>query len=127
MRTATKLLAALCGFGVVLGLLYWLVTGEVVGAILLLAFGCMPGIVVGYGLRHGAMRRHPPEDDAEADPRAQAGEVLGPFPAETVWPIFLVLGVITIGASLIYGLILLPPGAALFLLAIVGFTRESRG
>ncbi len=53
--------------------------------------------------------------------------MLGPFPAETVWPIFLVLGSITIGASLIYGLILLPVGGALFVWSIVGFTRESRG
>ena len=57
----------------------------------------------------------------------QAGEVLGPFPAETVWPLFLVLGTITIGASLIYGLILLPLGVVLFVWSIVGFARESRG
>jgi hypothetical protein len=126
MRTATKILTLLCGFAVLLGIVYWLVTKEAVGTVLLLSFACMPGIVVAYTLRHGMLAERRSEDDAEADPRSRAGETLGPFPAETVWPILLVLGVVTIGASLIYGLILLPLGAALFLWAVVGFARESR-
>jgi hypothetical protein len=124
---ATRFLVFLAVFAAALGLIYWFVTYEAVGAVLLLAFACMPAIVAFYAIRHGAMRDRRSEDDSEADPRTQAGEVLGPFPAETVWPVFLVLGTITIGASLIYGLILLPLGAVVFVWAIVGFTRESRG
>ena len=43
------------------------------------------------------------------------------------WPIFLVLGTIVTGASLVYGLILVPVGAALLVWSVLGFTRESRG
>ena len=127
MRIATRYLQILFVFAVVAGVVYWFVTKEAVGAVLFASFAAMPAIVAVYAIRHGAMRDRRSEDDPEADPRSQAGEVLGPFPAETVWPIFLVLGSITIGASLIYGLILLPVGGALFVWSIVGFTRESRG
>ena len=127
MKIVTRYLMALGVFAAVLGAIYWFITYEVVGAVLLVAFAGMPAIVAAYAIRHGATRDHRAEDDPEADIRAHAGEVLGPFPAETVWPIFLVLGTIAIGASLIYGLILLPVGAVVFVGAIVGFARESRG
>ena len=127
MRTATRYLVVLGVFAFALGVVYWLITREVVGTILLLAFACTPVIVAVFAIRHGSMRDRPIEDDPDADPRTQAGEVLGPFPAETVWPVFLVLGTITVGASLIYGLILLPVGVALLGWSLIGFTRESRG
>jgi hypothetical protein len=41
--------------------------------------------------------------------------------------VFLVLGVIVTGASLVYGLLLLPVGMALVAWAIAGLARESRG
>ena len=124
---ATRFLIFLGVFAAVLATIYWFITYEVVGAVLLLSFACMPAIAAVYAIRHGAMRDRRSEDDPQADPRAQAGEVLGPFPSESVWPLFLVLGTIAIGASLIYGLILLPLGVALFVWSIVGFARESRG
>ena len=127
MRTVTRFFVLLFLFAVVTGTAYWFITYEAVGAVLLLAFACMPAIVAVFAIRNGATRDQRPEDDPTADPAAQAGEVLGPFPAETVWPIFLVLGTIAIGASLIYGLILVPVGAALFVWALLGFARESRG
>jgi hypothetical protein len=127
VSTATRLFIVLGVFAFGLGVVYWLITGEAVGTILLLAFACTPAIIVGYAIMHGSLRDRGRDDDPDADPSDAAGEVLGPFPAETVWPVFLVLGTIAIGASLIYGLILLPVGVALFLWSIVGFTRESRG
>lgn len=127
MRMATRYLMVLAVFAAGLGVIYWFITYEIVGTVLLLSFACMPAIAAVFAIRHGSLRARRSEDDPEADPRAQAGEVLGPFPAETVWPLFLVLGTITIGASLIYGLILLPLGVVLFVWSIVGFARESRG
>lgn len=127
MRIATRVLTLLCGFGLVLSIVYWLVTKEAVGAVLLLTFACVPGIIVLYAARHHLASVPRTGDDPDADPRDSSGETLGPFPAETAWPALLVLGVITIGASLVYGLILLPLGAALFVWAIAGFARESRG
>ncbi|HWC70559.1 MAG TPA: cytochrome c oxidase subunit 4 [Actinomycetota bacterium] len=127
MRVATRYFVLLGVFAFLAGVVYWFITYESVGTVLFLAFACTPAIIAWFAIRHGSMRDRRPEDDADADPAERAGEVLGPFPAETVWPIFLVLGSITIGASLIYGLILVPLGAALFVWALLGFTRESRG
>ena len=127
MRTVFRLLIGLGVFGLTLGTVYWFITYESVGTVLLLAFACTPAIIAVFAIRHGSMRERRAEDDAEADPASEAGEVLGPFPAETVWPIFLVLGTIVTGASLVYGLILVPVGAALLVWSVLGFTRESRG
>lgn len=127
MRVATRYFVLLFLFASVAGIVYWFITYEAVGTILLLAFACTPAIIAVFAIRHGSMSGRRPEDDAEADPATEAGEVLGPFPAETVWPIFLVLGTIVTGASLVYGLILVPVGAALLVWAVLGFTRESRG
>jgi len=127
VRTVTKYLSILSVFAAVTAAVYWLVTYEAVGAVLLVGFCLMPLIVMLFGIRHGALRDARNEDDPGADPSRSAGETLGPFPNTTVWPIFLVLGLITVGASLIYGVILIAPGAVLMVWSIVGLTRESRG
>jgi hypothetical protein len=127
VRTATRFLVILGAFAAGLGVAYWFITYEAVGTVLLLSFALTPAIIALYAIRQGSLRDLRAEDDPDADPRSLAGETLGPFPAETVWPIFLVLGTITIGASLIYGLILLPVGVGMFCWALVGFARESRG
>ena len=54
----------------------------------------------------------------------EAGESLGSFPTGTAWPLFLVLGVLVTGASLVYGLILAPVGAVLLVWAITGLTGK---
>lgn len=126
MRTATKYMIALFVFGALLGTLYWFISYEPAGAVLLWSFSLMPLIVAAYAVYHGAMRDRWAQDDPEATAQRSSGEDLGTFPAATVWPIFLVLGVITTGASLVYGLILLPAGIGLMGWAVFGLMRESR-
>jgi hypothetical protein len=127
MTTFTRFMAALFAFGAVVGVVYWALTGELVGVMLLLGFSVMPILIGLFAYRHGRTSGEAASDDPEADPGAGAGRVLGTFPTASVWPIFLVLGVLLIGAGLIYGLILLAPGAALFIWSITGLARESRG
>lgn len=126
MKTVSRLLWVLCGFALALGTLYWFLTYEATGAVLLWMLGLMPLIVATWILRHGVATAHLAEDDPEADPDARAGESLGSFPLVSAWPIFAVLGVIAAGASLVYGLILVPAGVALLAYAIYGLMRESR-
>ena len=127
MRITSRYLWVLCVFGIGLGTIYWFITYEATGAILLWAFGLMPLIVATWINRHGLLRETAPDDDPDADPRDAAGAAVGSFPLASAWPVFMVLGVITAGASLIYGLILLVPGVALLGYAVYGFMRESRG
>lgn len=126
MRTISRLLWVLSGFALCLGTLYWFLTYEATGAVLLWMLGLMPLIVATWIWRHGLVNAHLAEDDPTADPAALAGETVGSFALSSAWPIFAVLGVMTAGASLVYGLILLLPGVALLAYAIYGLMRESK-
>lgn len=127
MRIALRYLWVYSAFGLVLGSVYFALTQEWVGAVALWFLGLMPAIVGVWWIRHGPSRAVDAADDPDADPSSSAGESLGSFPMATAWPLFLVLGVIVTGASLVYGLLLLPVGAVLLVWSIVGLARESRG
>ncbi len=126
MKTATKYLLILAVFAFGLGTLYWFLTYEVTGAVLLWALALLPLIVATYAVRHGAFSGARAEDDPDATPAGAAGTQVGSFPMGTAWPIFFVLGVVVTGAGLIYGLILVPAGVVLIGWAILGLMRESR-
>ena len=127
MRIALRYLWVYSAFGLVLGSVYFALTQEWVGAVALWFLGLMPAIVAVWWIRHGPSGSVRAADDPDADPSSSAGESLGSFPMATAWPLFLVLGVILTGASLVYGLLLLPVGAVLLVWSIVGLARESRG
>jgi hypothetical protein len=127
VKIASRLLWVYSGFGLGLGTLYYALTQEWVGSMALWFLGLMPAIVALWWSLHGPSRDVLLADDPDADPASSAGESLGSFPMTTAWPVFLVLGVIVTGASLVYGLLLLPVGAAMLVWAIVGLARESRG
>jgi hypothetical protein len=126
VRTATWMMLALFAFGAISGTIYWFVTYEPAGTFLLWSFALMPLIVAGYLVLHGAVRARSLEDDPDATPDRAAGQELGTFPAASAWPLVLVLGSITVGASLVYGLLLLPVGLAVTALAVLGLMRESQ-
>jgi hypothetical protein len=127
VRTWIRYLWGLSAFAFGLGTIYWFITYEWTGAVLLWAMSLMPSIVAMWATRHGLARSGAEEDDPEADPGASAGTSVGSFPLTTGWPVVLVLGVVVVGAGLVYGLILLPAGVGLMGWAIFGLMRESRG
>jgi hypothetical protein len=128
VRIALRYLGSYAGFGLGLGTGYYLLTDEWVGSTMLWLLGAMPAIVGLWWLRAGSSPAVRASDDPDAgEPASAAGESLGWFPATTGWPVFLVLGVIVTGASLVYGLLLLPVGAVLVIWALIGLVRESRG
>ena len=125
MRTGTKYFIALSAFGFGFGTLYWFLTYEPVGSILLWSLGLTPLVITAWVIRRRAFGGLGPQDD-DAPPAAGAGEPVGSFPQASVWPVFLVLGVIVTGAALVYGLLLLPVGIVIWAVAVVGLVRESR-
>jgi hypothetical protein len=112
-------------YGVTVGTLYYLLTEEWVGSILLWLIGVAPLIVVAYAVRRHTFRQTALQDDPNADPAVAAGEEVGEFPTSSAWPVFLVLGVVVTGAALVYGLLLLPLGIAVLGVAVIGLVRES--
>jgi Cytochrome c oxidase subunit IV len=125
MRIALRYLWILGIFGLGLGTLYWFLSDEVVGAVALWFFGVMPLIVATWWTLRGTDAAVSASDDPDASPQDRTGHVVGSFPLMTAWPVFLAMGVIVIGASLVYGLILLPVGAALLVWALIGLARET--
>jgi hypothetical protein len=126
VRTGTKYFIALSAFGFGFGTLYWFLTYEPVGSILLWSLGLTPLVITAWVIRRRAFDGLGPQDDDDAPPAAGAGEPVGSFPQASIWPVFLVLGVIVTGAALVYGLLLLPVGIAIWAVAVVGLVRESR-
>jgi hypothetical protein len=120
------MMLALFAYGAIVGTIYWFVTYEPAGTLLLWSFSLMPVIVAGYLVRHGSVRARTLEDDPEATPEKAAGQELGTFPSASTWPVVLVLGSIAVGTSLVYGLLLLPVGLGVMLLAVLGLMRESQ-
>ena len=120
------MMLALFAFGAISGTIYWFVTYEPAGTILLWSFSLMPLIVAAYLVLHRGLRVRTQADDPQARPDRAAGQELGTFPAASTWPVVLVLGSITVGASLVYGLLLLPVGLGAMALAVLGLMRESR-
>jgi hypothetical protein len=127
VRFALRYLWVYSAFGLGLGTLYYVLTEEWVGSVALWFLGLMPAIVAIWWTVHGPSDDVAHADDPDADPGASAGSTVGSFPMASAWPAFLVLGAIVTGAALIYGLILLPVGAAILAWAIVGLASESKG
>jgi hypothetical protein len=127
VRTVYRLLVGLGLFGLTVGTIYWFVTYEITGSVLLWTFGLMPLIVAGWihrRLRAGTASIS--ADDPGASPADDAGAVVGSFPAGSVWPLFLALALLALGAALVYGAILVPLGVLLVAFAVLGMMRESR-
>jgi hypothetical protein len=127
VRIVFRLLVGLGAFGITLGTIYWFVTYEVTGSVLLWTFGLMPLIVAAWihrRLRAGTASTS--ADDPGATPADGAGELVGSFPAGSVWPLFLALALLALGAALVYGAILVPLGVLLVAFAVLGMMRESR-
>jgi hypothetical protein len=127
VRIVFRLLVGLGAFGLGLGTIYWFLTYEVTGSVLLWTFGSMPLIVAAWihrRLRAGTASTS--SDDPEATPADDTGELVGSFPVGSVWPLFLALALLALGGALVYGAILVPLGALLVTFAVLGLMRESR-
>jgi hypothetical protein len=126
MRTAVRYFGGLAVFAFVLTAIYWFRTREWAGTLLLAFFGIVPSILVAWSIVHGRTRESMTSDDPDATPQQAAGEAIGSFPMVSAWPVFFVLGTVVAAAGLVYGLILVPAGAAVMVWAVVGLMRESR-
>jgi cytochrome c oxidase subunit IV len=131
VRTLAKTFLAVAAYLVAIATVYWFVTYEEAGTLLLIGAGLMVALVAAYLARRGALERHPsgpaaPEDDPEASPRGFAGSAVGSFPFSSAWPIVLVGGFVVTALGILFSVILLPIGVVLAGVAILGLMRESQ-
>jgi hypothetical protein len=129
VRTLTKVFLGVAGFAAAVAAVYWFVdVSEEEGRVLLILWAVMAATIGGFLLYHGTLRDRPPapEDDDATTPASEAGREVGAFPFSSMWPIVFVGGIVVVGASLIYGMLLLPVGTAIVVIAVLGLMRESR-
>ena len=111
-------------FGLV-GLVYWLLSYEDAGSVMLLGtflLGCVPGF---YYLWWSRRMNPRPADNPDATLEDGAG-VVGAFPGSSIWPFVLGLGATFVALALVFGAWTLGVGLFLAVSALVGVVYESR-
>lgn len=128
MRTLERTFVVVAGYLVAIAIVYWFLTYERAGTLLLLGTAAMLALLAWYVVRRGGTATEPPapEDDPDAEPRDAAGTPVGSFPFSSVWPIVFVVGVVIAVLGALYTAVLLPMGLVLGGLAVLGLMRESR-
>jgi hypothetical protein len=111
----TRVFLLMAAFGIAIGVVYWFLSYEVAGTVLLLAFGAATGLIAARlvadpaaaTVRRMARERSAPTTDA---PGGGTGEIDRPFgdesgrlPAVTIAPFVLGLGVATAATSVVFG------------------------
>ncbi|MGH2572411.1 MAG: aa3-type cytochrome oxidase subunit IV [Actinomycetota bacterium] len=125
MKTEVKLFAFSGFFSLLVAAVYWLLSYERAGSVLLLFMFLAPLFVGGYlAYRGGRLRRA--EDEPDADHSSHAGEPIGHFHSTSLWPFLMGLGVALFLEGFVFGLWLALVGVVLFALAGLGLMRESR-
>lgn len=124
MRTAAKVFLGSAVFSLVIATVYWLVSSEPAGTILLASMVLAPGLMAGFAALAAGGPGRAPEDRANALPGAAAGQPVGTFTPRSAWPAILALGSLFVAGGLVFGMWLLLPAGALFALALVGLARE---
>jgi predicted membrane-bound spermidine synthase len=125
MRTEAFTFLSIAVFSAVIGLVYFITSGEPTGSVLLgvtSILGLLPGI---YLYRQSRVMEPRPSDRPDALPGDEAGPV-GSFPASSIWPFVIAGGVALTGVGLVFGLWSALPGLVLVAIAFVGGSLESR-
>jgi hypothetical protein len=101
VRTESRFLIGAGAFGAFVGIVYWFLSYEQAGFVMLLFMGLASSFIGGYLLwkMHSVSRA---EDDPDADHAASAGVVAGRFSAGSIWPLVMALGLVsaTVGLML---------------------------
>jgi Cytochrome c oxidase subunit IV len=125
VKTWAKIFLFSAAFSLVVAAVYWYLSYERAGSVLLL-FMYLASLFLGVYLAPRWWRARPQEDDPEASHEAAAGAEVGRFSAGTVWPFVFALGALIALQGFIYGVWLLAPGLLLCAGACLGLTLQSR-
>jgi cytochrome c oxidase subunit IV len=125
VRTEPRFLLGAGGFAVLVGIVYWFLSYEDAGFVLLTLMGLASALIGGYLLYRGhALRR--PEDDPDAEYSSDAGAVVGRFSSGSIWPLVMGIGTATALQGFIFGAWLVGFGLVIFAWAAIGLMLESR-
>jgi hypothetical protein len=123
MRTGAKVFLGSATFALVISMIYWFVTSEPTGTALLVSMILAPGLMAAYAASISSGPRAP-QDRPDAHPSAPDASVFGPVVPGSIWPITLGGGAFLVAAGLAYGVWLLLPAGAVFLVTLAGLARD---
>lgn len=110
-----------------MGAVYWLWSKDVTGGVMLvgaLTLGLLPGLYLLWWYRRSGKRLRT-EDRQDATIEEGAG-VISSFPDSSIWPFIFAMGCFMGVLALVFGTWFAFPAIALGVMAMAGFTAESR-
>ena len=125
MRTFERVFLFSAVFLLASATIYWFVSYEVAGTILLTGTGLATLIMAGYAWLKARTSTAYAEDRGDADPGEGEGEPIASFTMDSPWPLVFGIGVAVVAGGLVFGLPLLIVGAIVIVIAAVGLMRES--
>jgi hypothetical protein len=126
MKLEWKVIAGASFFLAVIALIYWRMSDEAAGSVMLLFGFAAYGMLGAFLLLQWKRRHHidRPEDNPDGTYEEATGEI-GYFPAASIWPAGIGLGAIFVGVALIYGNWYWVIGLPLIVGAVIGFAVEA--
>ncbi|MBV9952621.1 MAG: cytochrome c oxidase subunit 4 [Acidimicrobiia bacterium] len=115
-----RLFGFIGGFLFVIATVYWLLTYEHAGSVMLLLAGALAMTVAAY------LGWQKPPRSTSVDEAEDAGDEEPWFPAASGWPFALAIGIVLVANGLLLGLWLLLPAGAFLAYAVAGFILQSR-
>jgi hypothetical protein len=125
MRTFERVFALSGGFLITVAVVYWFLSYEWAGTILLAGTGVATLIMAGYSWRKARTSTAYAEDRGDADPGEGEGEPIATLTMDSPWPLVFGIGVAVVAGGLVFGVPLLIVGAIVVVIAAVGLMRES--
>jgi hypothetical protein len=125
MRTTVKVFIGSGVFIAVSAAIYWFVSYEPAGTILLLGTAAATFVIAAYS---GFEIRGAPEfveDRGDADPGDGAGDAAVSFTIDSPWPLVFGIGAAVLAGGLVFGFPLLIIGGILIAAAVIGLMGES--
>ena len=125
MVCARAFVTAPAAFLALTGSIYWFVSYETAGTVMLLAGLAAVGMVgVWLFVQSRKLGGPRPEDRADASPGDGAGE-LGTFPSSSVWPFVLGWGAVVAANALVFGVWLGVTGLIIITVGVIGYAVEA--
>jgi hypothetical protein len=106
------------------GGLYWFVSAEHAGTVMLVYSGVAFLLVAGYLLAVGNRTGSRPSDRTDADPGDDTGDAQY-YPSSSVWPFVAAGGAVVLGLGLVFGAGVGGLGVLLLVAGIAGYAAEA--
>jgi Cytochrome c oxidase subunit IV len=125
VKSSAKVFLSSGGFGIVVAAIYWSVSRETAGTVLLGMLGLALLFAASYTLLAAVHHAPFPGDEPDEGPEDVAGEAVAPIATKSIWPVVFACGVLAGLGGMLYGAWLLVPGVLILIISGVGLMRET--